>query len=110
VVNNLKTYNKYEAQEAIHDLELKLANFDQIDLTRFTTYFKNMIYKYGMYKVHKGDVSDDNNYHGERPDPRDNYYRIRTTNNVHSLEMIAGLSEFPQEDIYRSRLLNYIEI
>jgi hypothetical protein len=70
-----------------------------------------MAYKYSMYKVHTGDITDDTNYYGERPDPKDNYYKVKEVGkDVYALEMIDGLSEFPNEDVYRARLLTNMKI
>ena len=58
--------NEYEKQEANRDLQIPLANFDSIDLNRFNTLIKNLMYKYGMYKVSSE----------ERGDPNDIYYGV----------------------------------
>jgi hypothetical protein len=67
-----------------------------------------------MYKVHTGNPADDSNYYGERPDPNDNYYIVKNISEgeqeVYELEMLDGLSEFPSEDVFRSRLLTEMEI
>lgn len=101
--------NNYEMQQSTNDLQLMMANFDQVSLSRFTTYFKNLAYKYSMYQVHKGD-KEGKNYYGERPDPNDNYYVVKENEGVYSLEMIDGLSEFPDEEVYRARMLTNLEV
>jgi hypothetical protein len=60
--------NSYEYQEAIKDLQVPVANFDNIDLNRFNTLIKNLMYKYSMYPV------SDN----ERADVNDIYYTVKT--------------------------------
>jgi hypothetical protein len=62
-----------------------------------------------MYEVPK--PSNANDYMGERPDASDNYYVLREpSKGVYSLDMIDGLATFPDEPVYRARLLTRMEI
>lgn len=99
--------NKYEWQEANKDLQVPLADFDNIDLNRFNTLFKNLAYKYSMYEISSE----------ERADPSDVYYSVKAKEGEESavsyyeLETHDGFSSLPtSKTLYLPRTLQKMEI
>lgn len=99
--------NAYEWQEANSDLQIPIANFDNVDLNRFNTLIKNLMYKYSMYKVSNE----------ERGDVNDIYYTVKevyaneeATEPYYEIESHDGFSKLPNETVYHARALKQMEI